>query len=49
MNNNTDLSYLMNMISNMDQKQLSNSINQINQMLRPENKKKLIQALNFRK
>ena len=49
MNNNTDLSYLMNMISNMDQKQLSNSINQINQMLSPEDKKKLIQALNFRK
>ena len=47
--NNNDISYLMNMISNMDQKQLSNSINQINQMLSAEDKKKLIQALNFRK
>lgn len=47
--NSNDISYLMNMISNMDQKQLSNSINQINQMLSPEDKKKLIQALNFKK
>ena len=47
--NNNDISYLMNMISSMDQKQLSNSINQINQMLSPEDKRKLIQALNFKK
>lgn len=47
--NNNDISYLMNMISNMDQKQLSNSISQINQMLSPEDKRKLIQALNFKK
>lgn len=47
--NNNDLTHLMSMISNMDQKQLSNSINQINQMLSPEDKRKLIQALNFKK
>ena len=47
--NNNDISYLMNMISKMDKNQLSNSINQINQMLSPEDKRKLIQALNFKK
>ena len=47
--NNNDISYLMNMISKMDKNQLSNSVNQINQMLSPEDKRKLIQALNFKK
>lgn len=47
--NNSDISYLMNMISHMDQKQLANSVNQISQMLSPEDKKKLIQALNSKK
>lgn len=44
--NNNDLSYLMNMVNNMDKNQLAQGINQINQMLSPEDKAKLIQALN---
>lgn len=45
--NNNDISYLMNMINNMDKNQLSNGINQINQLLSPEEKRKIIQALNL--
>ncbi len=44
--NNTDISYLMNMLNQMDKKQLANGLNQINQMLTPEEKQKIIQALN---
>lgn len=44
--NNNDLSFLMNMVNNMDKNQLAQGINQINQMLSPEDKAKLIQALN---
>lgn len=44
--NNNDISYLMNMLNNMDKKQLSNGLNQLNQILSPEEKQKIIQALN---
>ena len=44
--NNTDISYLMNMLGKMDKKQLSDGINQINQILSPEEKRKIIEALN---
>ena len=44
--NNTYISYLMNMLNQMDKKQLANGLNQINQMLTPEEKQKIIQALN---
>lgn len=47
--NNNDISSLLNMISNMDQKQLSNSINQLNSMLSSEDKKKIMQALKNQK
>ena len=44
--NNSDISYLMNMLNKMDKDQLSNGLNQINQVLTPEEKQKIIQALN---
>lgn len=44
--NNSDVSYLMNMLNNMDKNQLTNGLNRINQILSPEEKQKLIQALN---
>lgn len=44
--NNNDISYLINMLNNMDKNQLENGLNQINQILGPEEKKKIIQALN---
>ena len=44
--NNNDISYLMNMLNNMDKNQLANGINKINQILSPEEKQKIIQALN---
>lgn len=47
--NNSDISYLMKMLSNMDKNQLSQGLNKINQILSPEEKKKLIQALNSKK
>ena len=43
--NNNDMSYLINMISRMDKNQLANGINQLNQILSDEDKKKLIQVL----
>ena len=43
--NNTDMSYLINMISKMDKNQLANGINQLNQMLSNEDKAKIMQAL----
>lgn len=42
--NNNDISKLINMLNNMDQKQLSNGLNQLNNMLSNEDKMKLIQA-----
>ena len=47
--NNDDVSYLMKMLSNMDKTQLSQGLNKINQILSPEEKQKLIQALNSKK
>ena len=44
--NNNDMSYLINMISKMDKNQLANGINQLNQVLSNEDKKKIMQALN---
>ena len=44
--NNIDISYLMNMLNKMDKNQLSNGLNQLNQILSPEEKQKIIQALN---
>ena len=47
--NNNDISYLMNMLNNMDQKQVTNSLEKLNQISGPEEKKKIIQALNNQK
>lgn len=44
--NNNDISYLLNMLNNIDKNQLNNGINRLNQILSPEEKQKLIQALN---
>ena len=44
--NNVDISYLMNMLNKMDKNQLSNGLNQLNQILSPEEKQRIIQALN---
>lgn len=44
--NNNDVSYLMNMLNKMDKNQLANGLNQLNQMLSPAEKQKIIQALN---
>ena len=45
--NNNDISYLMNMLNKMDKNQLTNGLNKINQILSPEEKQKIIQALNY--
>lgn len=47
--NNNDVSYLMNMLNKMDKNQLANGLNQLNQMLSPAEKQKIIQALNKQK
>ncbi len=47
--NNNDISYLMNILSKMDKNQLNNGLNKINQILSPEEKQKIIQALNNNK
>lgn len=44
--NNNDISFLMNMLNKMDKNQLANGLNQLNQFLSPEEKQKIIQALN---
>ena len=44
--NNNDVSYLMNMLSKMDKNQLASGLNQLNQILSNEDKKKIINALN---
>lgn len=44
--NNNDISYLMNMLNNMDKNQLANGLNQLNQILSPEERQRIIQALN---
>ena len=47
--NNNDIAYLMNMLNHMDKEQLNNGLNKINQILSPEEKQKIIQALNNKK
>lgn len=47
--NNNDISYLMNMLNNMDKNQLSNGLDKINQLLSPEEKRRIIEALNSKK
>lgn len=47
--NNNDISYLMNMLGKMDKQQLSQGLDKINQILSPEEKRKLIEALNSKK
>ena len=44
--NNNDISYLLNLLNNMDKKDLEKGLNQINQILGPEEKEKIIKALN---
>jgi len=44
--NNSDISYLMNMLNKIDKNQLNEGLNQINQILSPEEKQKIIKALN---
>ena len=44
--NNVDIYYLMSMLNKMDKNQLSNGLNQLNQILSPEEKQRIIQALN---
>ena len=46
--NNSDITYLMNMLSKMDKNQLNQGLQKINQILSPEEKQKIIQALNSR-
>ena len=44
--NNNDISYLMNMLNKMDKEQLNNGLKQLNQILTPEERQRIIQALN---
>lgn len=44
--NNNDISYLLNMLNNVDKSKLQDGIDKINQILSPEEKQKIIQALN---
>ena len=44
--NNSDITYLMNMLNKMDESQLNQGLQKINQILSPEEKQKIIQALN---
>lgn len=46
--NNNDISYLINMLNKMDKNQISSGLEKINQILSPEEKQKIIQALNFK-
>ena len=46
--NNNDISYLMNMLNKVDKNQLADGLNRMNQILSPEEKQKIIQALNFK-
>ena len=39
--NNTDISYLMNMLNKMDKNQVTNGLNRLNQILSPEEKQKV--------
>lgn len=44
--NNNDLQYLLNMINKMDKDKLSDGISRLNQILSPEEKRKIIDTLN---
>lgn len=46
MNNNNNMSALLNMLNSMDKNQLANGISQLNKMLSNEDKQRIIQALN---
>ena len=46
---NNDISNLLNMINNMDKNQLTKGINQLNQILSNEEKKRIIDVLNNQK
>ena len=46
--NNNDISYLMNMLNKMDKNQVATGLNRLNQILSPDEKQKIIQALNFK-
>ena len=45
MNNNVNMSNLLNMLNNMDKNQLNNTVNQLNTMLSNEDKSKLMNLL----
>ena len=47
--NNNDISNLMNMLSNMDQSQISEGVSKLNSILSEEDKKKIMQMLNNKK
>ena len=44
--NNIDITYLMNMLNKIDKNQLNQGLDKLNQILSPEEKQKIIQALN---
>ncbi len=44
--NNNDISNFINLLNNMDKNKLNQSINQLNQILSNEDKKRIIDALN---
>ena len=44
--NNNDMSNLINMLNKMDKNELMSNINKLNQMISPEDKKKILQAFN---
>ena len=47
--NNTDITYLMNLLNNMDKEKLNKGLEKVNQILSPEEKQKIIKALNNNK
>ena len=46
--NNSDISYLMNMLNNIDKNELAKGIKYINQIISHDAKQKIIQALNLK-
>ncbi len=45
--NNNDLQYLLSMLNKMDKTQLSEGISKLNQILSPEEKRRIIDTLNL--
>ncbi len=45
--NNNDLQYLLSMLNKMDKTQLSEGISKLNQVLSPEEKRRIIDTLNL--